>query len=542
MKKLLSVISAIALAYLISLSVYSQNQNIFDYPRRVETKNFNIGTVPEVISVRNDLSDGRSPAIDSVSVDEIYALGQVPDPNGLPDTLCAYYQKKYHGLPKVALKFTYKNYLTNVTYFDTTVIINDTSIHSGTYCIKSPPYPVVLSALNSSAKVGNLLMGPTIIHSSNIVHIISGDTTRPSGFGDDTTDNEAHYCVDYTKGKYNHGNSCQIDNGGVGFGGETGNFVAGFRNKASNSFFINSIEYSFYDSIGGGNHPYKIVIYGDDGTGKPGTLLYLSSLLTGPPGINFPNSVIHNITTPVSIPANSKFFIGYRQTSNTNISASFQNEVPVRPKSFYYSTPDTSNTWSDFRDSLADFRLDISAIGGNGVINLNVIPQGFYNLVSLNMKDTVKVYLRNSSTPYGLVDSGKGVIDSLTFSRSITIPNAPSGSYYIVAKHRNSIETWSKLPVSYTNGGSTSYDFTSAITKAYGNNMILVGSKYCIFSGDVNQDGSIDIADLAIVDNDSYNFLSGYFPSDLNGDGITDLSDALVCDNNAFNFVGLIRP
>ncbi len=66
--------------------------------------------------------------------------------------------------------------------------------------------------------------------------------------------------------------------------------------------------------------------------------------------------------------------------------------------------------------------------------------------------------------------------------------------------------------------------------------------QFAIFSGDVNQDGSIDASDLILVDNSTFNFASGYFPTDLNGDNITDASDALIIDNNVSNFVGVIAP
>lgn len=46
------------------------------------------------------------------------------------------------------------------------------------------------------------------------------------------------------------------------------------------------------------------------------------------------------------------------------------------------------------------------------------------------------------------------------------------------------------------------YDFTPAASQTYGNNQTLVGSKYCIYSGDINQDNVIDAQDLAILDND----------------------------------------
>ncbi|MBK7159720.1 MAG: hypothetical protein IPH77_14580 [Ignavibacteria bacterium] len=72
--------------------------------------------------------------------------------------------------------------------------------------------------------------------------------------------------------------------------------------------------------------------------------------------------------------------------------------------------------------------------------------------------------------------------------------------------------------------------------------MILKGTKYCIYSGDVNQDGIIDASDLSEVDNDAFNSLSGYVRTDVTGDDFVDAEDVSIVDNNAYNSVSVIRP
>ncbi|MBL8008845.1 MAG: hypothetical protein JNJ56_15090, partial [Ignavibacteria bacterium] len=80
----------------------------------------------------------------------------------------------------------------------------------------------------------------------------------------------------------------------------------------------------------------------------------------------------------------------------------------------------------------------------------------------------------------------------------------PSGNYYIVVKHRNSIETWSNVVALVRGDGSVYYyDFTTAACQAFGCNQILKGTKYCIYSGDSNQDGIVDASDLSAVENDA---------------------------------------
>ncbi len=82
----------------------------------------------------------------------------------------------------------------------------------------------------------------------------------------------------------------------------------------------------------------------------------------------------------------------------------------------------------------------------------------------------------------------------------------------------------------------------TANTQAYGNNLKLKGSKYCIYSGDVNQDLWIDATDLAQLDNHAYQFLTGRFiPSDLNGDNVVEGTDFLIGDNN-WQYVHSISP
>jgi len=178
------------------------------------------------------------------------------------------------------------------------------------------------------------------------------------------------------------------------------------------------------------------------------------------------------------------------------------------------------------------------------IINIKVIPQGFYNLTTLklNMRDTVTAFLRRTSSPFAKVDSAKAVIDSITFTGAFHFNNASSGSYYIEITHRNSIETWSKTAVSINTGSTSDYDFTNSVAKAFGNNLILKGTKYCIYSGDVNQDGFVNLSDVILVYNDGANFVTGYKNTDVTGDNVSDLSDLIITFNNSSLFVSKIIP
>jgi hypothetical protein len=95
--------------------------------------------------------------------------------------------------------------------------------------------------------------------------------------------------------------------------------------------------------------------------------------------------------------------------------------------------------------------------------------------------------------------------------------------------------------VAITNG--TTYDFTSAASQAYGNNQIEVTpGVYAIYSGDMNQDGSINEADLPMFTTANTTAAHGYIVSDLNGDGSVDLLDYPIYKNNAAASVNEVRP
>lgn len=190
----------------------------------------------------------------------------------------------------------------------------------------------------------------------------------------------------------------------------------------------------------------------------------------------------------------------------------------------------------------------------NKTLNIYVYLEGLFNGTNMNkshnetgyqfpsnIADQISIELHSPVAPYQLVGgpfTANLTTDSLA---SVTIPVNHNGTYYIVVKHRNSIETWSATPVSFA-GSVIYYNFCNAAAQAYGNNLKLMNGHFAIFSGDSNQDGLIDSSDLIAVDNDGITFETGYLSTDINGDGLIDSSDMIIIDNNAEAFVSKITP
>ena len=191
--------------------------------------------------------------------------------------------------------------------------------------------------------------------------------------------------------------------------------------------------------------------------------------------------------------------------------------------------------------------VTIKYSNGNSPLTLNLTAfiEGFYDHnVNSMISDTARIYLRNNLSPYNIIDSSKGLFSSsgtgvFLFSNALNSVN-----YYIVIKHRNAVETWSSSGNSFLSD-SLSYDFSTSGLKAYGNNMVSVDIspvRYALYSGDIDQDGFVNLTDVINIYNDASGFLTGYNSTDLNGNSIVDLTDLIIAYNNSAGFVSTIIP
>ena len=183
---------------------------------------------------------------------------------------------------------------------------------------------------------------------------------------------------------------------------------------------------------------------------------------------------------------------------------------------------------SDHLPVIATFQFNSATLR---TITLTALIEGFYNGDS-NMPDTLLVELHNANPPYTLVDQTKILPDQGGGGTGVFSNASNNIPYYIVIRHRNALETWSGTTQVFVNNALT-YDFTSSASKAYGNNLKLIGSKWCLYGGDVNQDGYVTAEDLNSIFTDNVNGAGGYIITDLNGDMYTDAEDlTLVFINN----------
>ena len=144
--------------------------------------------------------------------------------------------------------------------------------------------------------------------------------------------------------------------------------------------------------------------------------------------------------------------------------------------------------------------------------------------------DTITCVIRNGSVPFGAVDSVKVPLSTNGQGTAVLSKVLLNTNYYIVLNHRNSIETWSNI-VTFSSSNPT-FDFTTSQSKAYGNNLVQAGSEWCLYSGDVNQDGFVTSNDYTGIDNDASS--GGYhLVNDLNGDGFVTSNDFTCIDNNS---------
>jgi hypothetical protein len=189
------------------------------------------------------------------------------------------------------------------------------------------------------------------------------------------------------------------------------------------------------------------------------------------------------------------------------------------------------------------------------VVTVKMNIEGYYDSVTHAMRsvlanqgvgtsttdvDTVTIELHDATT-YALVTSTTAMLQT-NGNAVATFSTAPTGYFYIVVRHRNSLETWSGAAQT-VGATSLTYDFTTAADKAYGSNMkMLESGVYGFYSGDINQDGFIEGEDYAPLFTAIESLLEGYQSTDVNGDGFVEGEDIPYLYNNSESLIEVIHP
>jgi hypothetical protein len=167
----------------------------------------------------------------------------------------------------------------------------------------------------------------------------------------------------------------------------------------------------------------------------------------------------------------------------------------------------------------------------------------FLNGTSTNPADVDSINIALVDSASGLVGlEGVGIVQddgsvAVSWSDSLLIGER----CYIRVRHRNSLETWSAVPL--TVQSVMSYDFSSSAGSAYGANLRELGNgRFALWSGDVNQDQLIEASDYTAVENAALNFVFGYVPTDLTGDLLVEATDYSIVENNMMLFLFTIQP
>ena len=174
--------------------------------------------------------------------------------------------------------------------------------------------------------------------------------------------------------------------------------------------------------------------------------------------------------------------------------------------------------------------------GGTGCLNVTGISPDPLDADTIFLSAMDSLTHLEVDRKYGILKTNGEV--SVIFSPTVLIGT----SYYIKINHRNSLETWSALPVLFTS--TTTYLFSTNASMAFGDNMIETPDNlgWAIYNGDLNQDGSVDGLDFLILGPSIDIGDGGYFVGDINGDGSVDGLDFLILDQNIQIGVGIALP
>lgn len=149
------------------------------------------------------------------------------------------------------------------------------------------------------------------------------------------------------------------------------------------------------------------------------------------------------------------------------------------------------------------------------------IPSGVVDWVLLELRSSLSTVVSRRAAFL----KSDGTIVDLDGTSMVSFADISAGNYYLVVYHRNHLPVMSSATTSLSKSSSL-YDFSNAMTKAYGTNPMkdMGSSRYGLYSGDANANGTI-----SAIDRNSYwrvqNGSTGYLSADFSMNGSVSSTD-----------------
>jgi len=256
------------------------------------------------------------PKPNDAAVTQVYTYGKLPIPFGNPHVIQA--QVTNSGT----------NALTNL---NVTLNVSGANVFTDTKSIAS-------LAVDETALVTFSAFSPSNSGANTVEVSVPNDDANGNNMLSKTLE------TNLTTFSFNQGTTA---NGGAGFTGATGDFVAKFTIASQQT--LNGVDLVF----NGSGQPYQVGVWDATGVGGlPGAVIFTSDTLTSALGLT--SLILPNVTIP-----SGNFYIGVSQIGSTNVAFAFQTESPLRGETFYYASPVGSITWVDFASGGLTFRLMI---------------------------------------------------------------------------------------------------------------------------------------------------------------------------------------
>jgi hypothetical protein len=155
---------------------------------------------------------------------------------------------------------------------------------------------------------------------------------------------------------------------------------------------------------------------------------------------------------------------------------------------------------------------------------VGAIPVGAVDWVYIQLRETSSGAAVSSRSAF-LKSNGYLMDDGGSEKILMPLPTGGEGNYYIVVRHRNHLAIMSAGTHYFGANDSTVYDFTTALSKAYGTNpmKLLATGIYGLITGDADGSGGINSADRGLVY--AQRDLAGYKDTDVNLSGGVNSAD-----------------